>query len=71
MLSGVFPRSRHERFDLVRFLDDILRQHLAPVLGDQEIILNEGDSIYFNPTYKHGQRCYGDTKARFLTMIAE
>ena len=31
----------------------------------------EGDSIYFNPTYLHGQRCVGDSKARFLTMIAE
>lgn len=49
----------------------VLKGSIAVVFEDQEIILNEGDSIYFNPTYKHGQRCYGDTKARFLTMIAE
>ena len=49
----------------------VLKGSIAVVFEDQEIILNEGDSIYFNPTYKHGQRCHGDTKARFLTMIAE
>ncbi len=49
----------------------VLKGSIAVVFEDQEIILNEGDSIYFNPTYPHGQRCAGDTKARFLTMIAE
>lgn len=49
----------------------VLKGSVAVVFEDQEIILNEGDSIYFNPTYPHGQRCAGDTKARFLTMIAE
>ncbi len=49
----------------------VLKGTVAVVFEDREIILNEGDSIYFNPTYPHGQRCAGDTKARFLTMIAE
>ncbi|MBR2524643.1 MAG: cupin domain-containing protein [Clostridiales bacterium] len=49
----------------------VLKGSVAVTIEDQEIILNEGDSIYFNPTYPHGQRCAGDTKARFLTMIAE
>lgn len=49
----------------------VLKGSVAVVFDDQEIILNEGDSIYFNPTHPHGQRCAGDTKARFLTMIAE
>ena len=49
----------------------VLQGSIAVVFEDQEIILNEGDSIYFNPTYLHGQRCVGDKKARFLTMIAE
>ena len=40
-------------------------------LGDKEFTLNPGDSIYFNPTIPHGQRCGGDVKARFLTVIAE
>ena len=49
----------------------VLHGSIAVIFEDQEIILNEGDSIYFNPTYLHGQRCVGDQKARFLTMIAE
>lgn len=40
-------------------------------LGDKEFALTAGDSIYFNPTIPHGQRCGGTEKARFLTMIAE
>ena len=49
----------------------VLKGTIAVVFEDREFILNEGDSIYFNPTYLHGQRCVGDTKARFLTVIAE
>lgn len=37
----------------------------------EEFTLNPGDSIYFNPTRPHGQKCGGTEKARFLTMIAE
>ena len=41
------------------------------VIGDKEFTLTAGDSIYFNPTLPHGQRCGGDVKARFVTVIAE
>jgi transcriptional regulator with XRE-family HTH domain len=40
-------------------------------LGDKEIVMNPGDSIYFNPNIPHAQRCGGDEKSRFLTVIAE
>jgi Uncharacterized conserved protein, contains double-stranded beta-helix domain len=40
-------------------------------IGDKEFTLTPGDSIYFNPEKPHGQRCGGDEKARFLTVIAE
>ena len=49
----------------------VLKGSIVVTFEDKEIVLNEGDSIYFNPQYPHGQRCNGDTKARFLTMIAE
>ncbi len=39
--------------------------------GDNEFLLEKGDSIYFNPKYPHGQKCGGDSPATFLTMIAE
>ena len=38
---------------------------------EEEFTLKAGDSIYFNPTKPHGQRCGDDVKARFLTVIAE
>ena len=37
----------------------------------KEFTLNQGDSIYFNPTIPHGQRCGGNIPARFVTIIAE
>lgn len=37
----------------------------------EEFTLTAGDSIYFNPVKPHGQKCGGDVKARFLTVIAE
>lgn len=39
--------------------------------ADKEFVLNEGDSIYFNPGIPHGQRCGGDVPAKFVTIIAE
>ena len=54
-----------EEFNLV------LEGTVVVTFGDQDIVLEKGDSIYFNPTYPHGQRCGGDVPATFLTMIAE
>ena len=42
-----------------------------PVATPPNIVLEEGDSIYFNPNIPHGQRCGGDEPATFLTMITE
>lgn len=49
----------------------VLEGTIVLTMGDKEFTLTAGDSIYFNPTIPHGQRCGGDVKARFLTMIAE
>jgi quercetin dioxygenase-like cupin family protein len=49
----------------------VLEGTVIVTLGDKDFSLEEGDSIYFNPTIPHGQRCGGDVKARFLTVIAE
>ena len=38
---------------------------------NREFELNAGDSVYFNPTHSHGQKCGGDSPAVFLTVIAE
>ncbi len=44
---------------------------MAVTVGDRELILNEWDSIYFNPEIPHGQKCHGDKVAKFITVIAE
>ena len=49
----------------------VLEGTVIVVIGDKEFELKAGDSIYFNPTVPHGQRCGGDVKARFVTVIAE
>lgn len=49
----------------------VLEGTVVLCIGDKEFTLTAGDSIYFNPTIPHGQRCGGLEKARFITVIAE
>ena len=49
----------------------VLEGELIVVWGDREFTLYPGDSIYFNPSIPHGQRCGGNIPARFVTIIAE
>lgn len=49
----------------------VLEGCMVVTWGDKEFELNAGDSIYFNPTYPHGQRCNGDVPCKFITIIAE
>ena len=49
----------------------VLEGTIILTYGEEEFTLTAGDSIYFNPTTPHGQRCGSDVKARFLTVIAE
>ena len=41
------------------------------LIDDEEILLEAGDCIYFDPTLPHGQRAAGGKAAKFLTVIAE
>ena len=49
----------------------VLEGTVVLVFDGKEYVLNQGDSVYFNPMHMHGQRCGGDEPAVFLTMIAE
>ncbi len=49
----------------------VLEGTVVLCIGEKEFELHAGDSIYFNPTLPHGQRCGGEEKARFVTVIAE
>ena len=49
----------------------VLEGSVIVTWADKEFCLGPGDSIYFNPTVLHGQRCAGDVPAKFVTFIAE
>ena len=49
----------------------VLEGTVVVVWGDKEFRLEPGDSIYFNPTIPHGQRCGSDIPCKFVTVIAE
>jgi transcriptional regulator with XRE-family HTH domain len=49
----------------------VLRGTVVVTFDDKELALDAGDSIYFNPTHPHGQKCGGDTPAQFVTIISE
>lgn len=46
----------------------VLEGSIGVTIGGKEIILNEGDSVYFDPAIPHGQFAVGGT-AKFLTVI--
>jgi mannose-6-phosphate isomerase-like protein (cupin superfamily) len=58
-------RHAGEEFNLV------LKGKVAVTIDGQELILEEGDSVYFNAELPHGQKCAGNDKARFVTIISE
>lgn len=47
----------------------VLEGTLLVVVDGHEIILNEGDSLYFNSNYKHAMKALNDQSARFLAVI--
>ena len=49
----------------------VIEGSITVVFDDKEIVLNQWDSIYFNPMHPQGQRCHGDKVAKFITIIAE
>lgn len=49
----------------------VIEGSIVVTIGDKEFVLNQWDSIYFNPKIPHGQRCHGDEVAKFVTIIAE
>lgn len=47
----------------------VLEGTLLLQVAGNEIILNEGDSIYFDSTKPHGMKALNDKKVRFLAII--
>jgi mannose-6-phosphate isomerase-like protein (cupin superfamily) len=49
----------------------VLEGSVAVLFDGKQLLLEEGDSVYFNPAYPHGQRAMNGKPAKFLTVIAE
>jgi transcriptional regulator with XRE-family HTH domain len=47
----------------------VLEGRIKVILGGAEIIMQEGDSIYFDPTIPHGQAALDEKPGKFLTVI--
>lgn len=47
----------------------VIEGTLKIVINNKEIILNEGDSLYFDSTYSHGMKAINDKPAKFLAII--
>jgi quercetin dioxygenase-like cupin family protein len=47
----------------------ILEGTLKVIIENNEIILNKGDSIYFDSGHAHAMCAYGGRDARFLAVI--
>lgn len=49
--------------------DYILSGQLKCVVGDHVVILNEGDSLYYNSTTPHGMIAVGGEECRFIAIL--
>jgi transcriptional regulator with XRE-family HTH domain len=47
----------------------VLEGTLKILINGHELILNEGDSLYFDATNKHGMKAVGNKPAKFLAII--
>ncbi len=47
----------------------ILEGTLKVVIDDHELILNEGDSLFFDASFKHGMKALNGKPAKFLAII--
>ena len=52
-------------------LNMILEGQMQLQIGNSDLVLNEGDSIYFDATQPHGMKALNNQKVRFLAIIVE
>ena len=49
----------------------VIEGSMAFIYDGREIVMNAGDSVYFDATHPHGQACASEQPAVFLTIIME
>lgn len=63
--GGHIDTSSHEGQEFEYVLEGTLRL----IMGGRELLLNEGDCIYFDSTIPHGMRSVGEKEAKMLVVI--
>jgi quercetin dioxygenase-like cupin family protein len=48
----------------------VLEGSLMVIVDGHEVVLNEGDSIYFDSGYQHAMKALNNLSSRFLAVIA-
>jgi quercetin dioxygenase-like cupin family protein/DNA-binding XRE family transcriptional regulator len=47
----------------------VIKGTMKTIIDGHEIILNEGDSIFFNSGYKHAMKAMNDEEVKFLAIV--
>jgi len=47
----------------------MIKGKMKIIVNEQEMVLNEGDSLFFDATYPHGMKAIGNEPAQFLAII--
>lgn len=47
----------------------VLKGTVKIAIGKHEVVLNEGDALYFDSSFPHGMKAGGDEPAQFLAVI--
>jgi len=73
LLVTIDPEENNKNMSLVTHpgqeFNFALEGRIKVILGGKEIILEPGDSLYFDPTIPHGQTAADDKPCMFLTVI--
>jgi transcriptional regulator with XRE-family HTH domain len=47
----------------------VIKGKMMTIIDGHEIILNEGDSVYFNSGYKHAMRALNNEQVKFIAIV--
>lgn len=69
----VEPKAQHTPVSLNTHpgqeFDYVLEGTLLIVINGKELVLEVGDSVYFDPSFPHGMKALGDKSAKFLAIV--
>lgn len=72
-LVTVAPTSEHVPFALNSHpgqeMNYVLKGTLKIVIDQHEVVLNEGDTLFFDSSHPHGMKALGSAPAQFLAVI--